>query len=197
MATECGGPECETRLKLATAEAISRHGLAPSAIGAAHFYMPYIPPGATLGSGGGLIVVFDVDDGSRAAIYTFCFDSCSVVDAQPVPPLALPSAADHGPQVDPFVQAPIACSSPDHPRCNEAAQVAIAAATTSGFIAPATIAKTHYYITYIPPGSPEAAVTKAEYMVSLYIAGEHDNLADTVIGVYCGSGPCNTLSSPQ
>lgn len=197
MATECGGPDCATRMKLATAEAISRHGLASSAIGAAHFYMPYIPPGTTLGTGGGLIVVFEIDDGSQAAIYTFCFDSCFVVNAQPVPPLTLPSPEDHGPLVDPLVEAPRDCSTPDHPACNGALRVAIDEATTNGFISPATIADTHYYIDYIAAGSPEAAAFKAEYIVHLYIPGDHDNLAETAIGVFCGSGPCQTVSLPK
>jgi hypothetical protein len=196
VATDCAGPDCDTRLKLATAEVIARHGLVPGAIGEAQFYMPYIPPGATLGSGGGSIVVFDLDDGSRAAVYTFCFDSCSV-RTPTLAPLTLPPPDDHGPLVDPLVKAPIDCSSPDHPTCDEAMQVAIATATNSGFIAPATIADTHYYITYITPGSPEAAAFNVEYIVHLYVAGDHDNLAETAIGVYCGSEPCQAVSLPE
>jgi hypothetical protein len=195
-ATDCAGPDCETRLKLATADAMSRHDLAPSAIGPAHFYLPYVPPGATLGSGGGYIVVLDLDDGSRAAVYTFCFTTCGVV-TQPLAPLTLEGSGDHGPLVDPVVEARLDCSSPDHPSCDEAVQVAIAAATTNGFIAPTTIADTHYYVVYVTPGSPEAAAFKAEYIVHFYIAGDHDNLAESAIGVYCGSGPCETVSLPD
>jgi hypothetical protein len=195
LATNCGGPDCDTRVKLATAEAIKRHGHTP--VGAAQFYMPYIPPGATLGSAGGLIVVFDLDDGSQAAVHTFCFDTCFVVNPQPGPPLTLPSPDDHGPLVDPSVKAPLDCSSPDHPTCNEAVQVAIAAATTNGFIAPATITATHYYIVYVTPGSPEATTFKVEYLINLYVAGDHDNLAESVIGVYCGSGPCHAVALPK
>jgi hypothetical protein len=80
-------PECETRLALAKEAAISRHAIAPTAIGAAHFYLTYLAPGAAYGSGGGAIVVFDLDDGSQAAVHTVCFDSCFVVDPQPVRPL--------------------------------------------------------------------------------------------------------------
>jgi hypothetical protein len=196
-ATDCAGPDCETRLKLATAEVTSRRGLAPSAIGAAQFYLPYVAPGAVLGSGGDLIVVFDLDDGSRSAVDTFCFTTCYVVDAQPVPPLTLPSPDDHGPMVDPLVEAPIDCSSPDHLTCNEAVQVAIATATKSGFIAPATMAQTHYYIRHVTPGSPESAAWDVEYIVNLYVAGEHDNLAEEVVGVTCGSDPCHAVSPPN
>jgi hypothetical protein len=195
-ATDCAGPDCETRLKLATADAMSRHDLAASAIGPAHFYLPYVPPGATLGSGGGYIVVLDLDDGSRAAVYTFCFTTCGVV-TQSLAPLNLAGSGDHGPLVDPLVEARLDCSSPEHPSCNDAVQVAIATATTNGFIAPATIADTHYYVDYVTPGSPEAAAFEAEYIVHLYIAGDHDNLAESAIGVYCGSGPCQTVSLPD
>lgn len=197
IATDCAGPDCATRVTLAKAAAIARHGLAPTAIGAAQFYMPYVAPGAALGSGGGLIVVFDLDDGSRSAVDTFCFTTCHVVDTQPVAPLTLPGPEDHGPLVDPLVEAPNDCSSPDHPTCNEALQVAIATATKNGFIAPATMAETHYYITYVIPCSPEAAASEAEYIVNLYIAGEHDTLGELAIGVYCGSGPCHPVSPPN
>lgn len=194
---DCVGPDCNTRLELATAEAISRHGLAPSAIGAAHFFLPYIPPGATLGGGGDIIVVLDLDDGSLAGIYTSCFRTCFVVDAQPVAPLTLGGANDHGPLVDPLVAAPVDCSTPDYPTCNDALQVAIATTTKNGFITPGTIADTHYYISYIPPGSPEAAALKAEYLVNFYIAGEHGTLAESAIGVDCGSGQCQSVTPPK
>ena len=197
IATDCAGPDCETRLKLATAEVISRHGVAPSAIGAAQFFVPYVPPGATLGSGGGLIVVFDLADGSRAAVHTFCFTTCAVAGPQPVAPLTLPSAEDHGPTVDPLVSAPTDCSLPNHPTCNEAVRVAIASATESGFIAPATMAETHYYIRSVIPGSPESRAWDVEYIVNLYIAGEHDNLAEQAVGVYCGTGPCRAVPPPS
>jgi hypothetical protein len=191
------GPIAKTRLKLATAEVISRHGVAPSAISAAQFFVPYVPPGATLGSGGGLIVVFDLADGSRSAVHTFCFTTCVVVGPQPVAPLTLPSPEDHGPMVDPLVSAPTQCSSPDHPTCDEAVQVAIATATESGFISPATMAETHYYIRSVIPGSPGSRGWDVEYIVNLYIAGEHDNLAEEVVGVTCGSGPCHAVSPPD
>ena len=189
-------PDCATRLSLAKAAAIARHGLAPTSIGAAQFFMPYVTPGATLGSGGGVIVVFDLDDGSRAAVYTYCFDTCLVVSPQPVRPLTAESPGDHGPLVDPLVQAPLDCSSDDHPTCNEAVRVAIASATTSGFLAPDSIADAHYHVTYVNPDSPEAAASKAEYIVDLYIAGAHETLAETAIGVSCGSLPCHVVS-PQ
>lgn len=196
IATVCAGPDCETRLQLATAEVISKRGLAPNAIGAAEFYLPYVAPGATLGSGGGLILVFDIDDGSRAAVYTFCFTTCEIVDPQPASPMTLPSSVDHGPMVDPQVEAPVDCSSPDQPTCNEALRVAIATATKSGFIAPATVAETHYYINYLTPGSPESRAWDVEYIVNFYVAGEHDNLAEQVVGVTCGSGSCHAVSPP-
>lgn len=195
IATDCVGPDCDTRLKLATAAAIARHGLAPTALGAPQFYMPYITPGATLGSGGGAIVVFDLGDGSQVAVYTYCMDTCFVASPQPVRPPTLESPGDHGPLVDPLVEAPVDCSSADHPTCDDALQVAISTATKNGFIVPATMAKTHYYVTNVIPGSPEASASGAEYIVHFYIAGDHDNLAELAIGVSCGSGPCRAASS--
>jgi hypothetical protein len=193
--TECApDPDCATRLKLAKAAAIARHGLAPDSIGAARFYGTYIPPGATLGSGGGRVVVFDLDDGSHAAVLTYCMDTCFVVAPQPVQPLTLESPADHGPLVDPLVDAPLDCDSPDHPTCNEALKVAIAAATADGFLAPDTIAGAHYYVVYVTPDSPAAAASKAEY-IDVYIAGPDDTQAETAIGIYCGPGPCQVVSS--
>jgi hypothetical protein len=197
IATDCAGPDCEARLKLATAEVIARHSVAPGAIGAAQFFVPYIPPGATLGSGGGLIVVFDLADGSRSAVYTFCFTTCAVVGPQPVAPLTLPSPEDHGPLVDPLVSAPTECSSPDHPTCNEALRVAIATATRIGFIAPATVEEMHYYISHITPGSPESAIWDVEYIVNFYVPSEHDTLAEQVVGVTCGSGSCHAVPPPD
>ena len=188
-------PECETRLTLAKEAAVARHGLAPTAIGAARFYMTYLPPGAAYGSGAGAIVVLDLEDGSRAAVHTVCFDGCFVVEPQPVQPQTLEPAVDHGPQVDPFVEAPVDCASADRPTCNEAIKVAIATASEHGFLAPDTIADAHYCVTFLPPDSPEAAATKAEYIVDIYIAGDHDLLAETAIAVYCGSGPCQVVSS--
>jgi hypothetical protein len=188
-------PECETRLALAKEAAIARHGLVPTAIGAAHFYMTYLAPGAAYGSGGDAIVVFDLDDGSKAAIRTVCFDGCFVVEPQPVRPLTLEPAIDHGPLVDPFVEAPVECASADHPTCSEAVKVAIATASEDGFLAPDTIADAHYYVTFLPPDSPAAAAMKAEYLVDIYIAGDHDLLAETAIAVSCGSGPCQVVSS--
>jgi hypothetical protein len=196
IAIECAtDPDCATRVTLAKAAAIERHGVARAAIGAAQFYMPYVAPGATLGSGGGAIVVFDLDDGSQAAVYTYCMDTCIVVSPQPVQPMTLESRGDHGPLVDPLVEAPLDCNSQDHPTCNEAVRVAIAAATTNGSLVPDTIADAHYYVIYITPDSPEETATKAEYVVDLYISGAHDPLAETAIGVYCGSGPCQVVSS--
>jgi hypothetical protein len=197
IATDCAGPDCETRLQLATADVISRHAVPPSAIGAAESYLPYVAPGATLGSGGGLILVFDIDDGSRAAAYTFCFTTCEIVDPQPASPMTLPRGVDHGPMVDPLVEAPVDCSSPEHPTCNEALRVAIATATKSGFIAPATLDETHYYVSYITPGSPESVAWDVEYVVNLYVPGEHDNLAEQVVGVTCGSSACHAVPPPD
>lgn len=197
IATDCTGPDCETRLQLAKAEVIAKRGLAPSAVGAAEFYLPYVAPGATLGSGGGLILVFDIDDGSRGAAYTFCFTTCEIVNPQPASPMTLPTGVDHGPMVDPLVEAPVDCSSPDHPTCNEALRVAIATATQSGFIAPANVEEMHYYISYITPGSAESAARDVEYVVNLYVPGEHDNLAERVVGVTCGSVSCHAVSPPD
>jgi hypothetical protein len=189
---ECApDPDCPTRLALAKAAAIKRHDIAPTAIGPAHFYMPYIPPGATSGSGGGKIVVFDLEDGSQAAVHTFCMDGCFVMSPQPVQPLTLESPADHGPLVDPLVQTPANCSSAERPTCNEAVQVAIDTATANGFLTPDRIADAHYYVVNVPPGS---AASKAEYIVDIYIPGAHGPLAETAIGVYCGSGPCQVVS---
>ena len=195
-AVECApDPDCPTRLALAKAAAIERHDVAPSAIGAAHFYMPYIPPGATLGGGGSTIVVFELEDGSQAAVHTHCFDDCIVVGLQPVQPLTLEGTSDHGPLVDPLVQMPPNCSSAEHPTCDEAVQVAIDTASANGFLTPANIAEAHYYVINVSPGSVEAAATKAEYIVDIYIAGAHGPLAETAIGVYCESGPCQVVSS--
>lgn len=188
-------PECETRLTLAKEATIARHGIAPTAIGAAHFYMTYLAPGAAYGSGSDAIVVFDLDDGSQAAIQTVCFDGCFVVEPQPLRPPTLEPAIDHGPLVDPFVEAPVDCASADHPTCNEAIKVAIASANEHDFLAPETVADDHYYVIFLPPDSPEAAATKAEYIVDIYVAGDHDLLAETAIAVYCGSGPCQVVSS--
>ena len=194
LAIECApDPDCATRLTLATAAAAERHGIAPTAIGAAQFYMPYIPPGATLGSGGSVIVVFDLDDGSQAAVTTFCMDTCFVVAPQPVQPLTLDGTGDHGPLVDPPVEAPITCASADHPTCDEAVQVAIDRATADGFLTSDTIADAHYYVIFVAPNSLEAAASKSEYIVDIYIAGEHDVVAETAIGVFCGSGPCQIV----
>lgn len=196
MGIQCNpDPDCATRAALAKAAAIERHALAPTAIGATHFFMPYVPPGATRGSGGGKIVVFDLDDGSQAAVLTYCMDTCFVVSPQPVQPLTLESPGDHGPLVDPLVESPITCTSADHPTCDEAVRVAIDTATENGFLAPGTIADAHYYVIHVNPDSPEAAASKAEYIVDIYIAGEHDVVAETAIGVYCGSGPCHVVTS--
>jgi hypothetical protein len=190
---ECApDPDCPTRLALAKAAAIERHAIAPSAFGPAHFYMPYIPPGAVLGSGGGKIVVFDLQDGSQAAVYTHCMTDCLVVAPQPVQPPTLESPVDHGPLVDPLVQSPVVCSTADHPKCDEAVQVAIDTATANGFLEPDRIAEAHYYVITVPPGSA-AAASKTEYIVDIYIPGAHDPLAETAIGVYCGSGPCQVV----
>jgi hypothetical protein len=194
-AIECApDPDCATRLALAKAAAIERHDVAPSAIGAAHFYMPYIPPGATLGGGGSKIVVFDLEDGSQAAVHTHCMDSCIVVGLQPVQPLTLEETNDHGPLVDPLVQIPSQCSSAEHPTCDEAVQVAIDTANANGFLTAGNIVEAHYYVIHVLPGSAEAAATRAEYIVDIYIAGAHGPLAETAIGVYCGSGPCQVVS---
>ena len=195
-AIECApDPDCATRLELAKAAAIVRHGIAPDSIGAARFYMTYIPPGAALGAGGGEVVVFDLEDGSHAAVLTYCMDSCIVVAPQPVQPLTLESPVDHGPLVDPLVKAPRDCASSDHPTCDEALKIAIAAATADRFLAPDAIADAHYYVTYVTPDSPEAAASKAEYIFDFYIAGAHEPQSETAIGVYCGPGPCQVVSS--
>jgi hypothetical protein len=195
-AADCAtDPDCATRIELAKDAVIERHGVPPSAIGAVQFYRPYLPPGAARGTGGFKIVVFDLEDGSQAAVNTFCMDSCSVVPRQPVQPLTLEGSGDHGPLVDPKVEAPLTCSSADHPACDEAVQVAIDRARAIDFVTSETIAKAHYYVIYVAPGTPEAAISKAEYIVDIYIAGEHDVLAETAIGVYCGSGPCQVVPS--
>jgi hypothetical protein len=180
-------------LTIAKAAAAERHGLSSSAIGAAHFYVPYVPPGATLGSGGSLIVVFDLDDGSQAAVDTFCMDTCFVVAPQPVQPLTLEDTGDHGPLVDPFVEAPITCASADHPTCDQAVRVAIDSATADRFLTPDSIADAHYYVVYVGPDSPAAAATETGYIVDIYIAGDHGVLAERAIGVACGSGPCQVV----
>jgi hypothetical protein len=191
---ECApDPDCPTRLALAKAAVIERHDVAPGAIGAAHFYMPYIPPGAVSGSGGGKIVVFDLEDGSQAAVHTFCMNDCIVVPPQPVQPPTLESPVDHGPLVDPLVQMPAECSSADHPTCDEAVQVAIDTASANGFLTPDNLAEAHYYVINVPPGS--AAASNAEYIVDIYIPGAHGPVAEIAIGVYCGSGPCQVVST--
>jgi len=187
--------ECATRLTLAAKAAMARHGLAPVAIGPTRFYMPYLQPGAANGGGGGAIVVFDLREGSQAAIYTVCFDGCFVVDPQPVAPETLAPAVDHGPLVDPFVETPVDCRSAEHPRCNEAVKVAIAAATERGIVTPDTIAAAHYYVTSYPAGSPEATALKGEYLVDVYVAGPHGPTAEVASQVTCASGSCQALPS--
>jgi hypothetical protein len=187
-------PDCGTRTTIAKAAASERHGLPPSAIGAAHFYMQYLPPGGTRGSGGFRIVVFDLEDGSQAAVTTSCMDTCMVISPQPVQPLTLETTGDHGPLVDPLVKAPTDCSSADHPTCNEAVRAAIDNATAIGFLAPELIPDAHYYVIHVTPDAPVAAASKVEYIVNIYIAGEHDVLAETAIGVSCGSGPCQVVT---
>jgi hypothetical protein len=94
VAVDCklvAGSECTTALNLATTEAAGRHNLPLTSIGAPHFYLPYSPPGAALGGGGGYIVVLDLADGSQAAVYVYCFDRCQVIPPQPVRPMTLPS----------------------------------------------------------------------------------------------------------
>jgi hypothetical protein len=73
-------------------------------------------------------------------------------------------------------------------------RVAIDTATSNGFLTPGTIDDAHYYVTYVTPDSPEAGASKAEYIVHIYIAGEHETLAETAIGVRCGAGPCQAVS---
>jgi hypothetical protein len=191
---ECAtGPECDERVTLATAAATERHGLSPDAIGATQFYQPYITPGAALGSGGGIIVVFDLDDGSQAAVYTYCLDSCFVVQPQPEPSLTPETPGDHGPLVDPLVEAPLDCTSEDKPRCDEAVQVAISAVTADGFLTQDTMADAHYYVIHLPPDSPGSMGAKVDHVVDFYIAGAHDLVAETAVGVYCGSGRCQVV----
>jgi hypothetical protein len=187
-------PDCETRLTMATAAAIARHDLAPTAIGRARFYLPYLQPGAAYGTGGGAIVVFDLQDGSQAAVHTFCFDGCSVVGVQPVAPESLAPVVDHGPLVDPFVSKPADCQSDAQPMCNQAFEVAIAAATKRGILTAATIADAHYYVTFYAAGSPEATALKAEYLVDVYVAGPHGPTAEVGIAVSCTSGSCRAVS---
>jgi hypothetical protein len=195
LATECvTDPDCEKRLTLAKDAAIERHGLAPSAIGEARFYWPYLPPGAARGSGGFRIVVFDLDDGSQAAVTTFCMHDCIVMDPQPVQPPTLEGTSDHGPLVDPLVETPPDCASADHPSCNEAVKVAIENATATGFLSADLIADAHYYVTLVPPDVPVSAASKVEYIVDIYIAGPQDVLGETAIGVYCGSEPCQVVT---
>jgi len=187
-------PDCETRLTMATDAVIARHSVAPSAIGHVQFYLPYLQPGATYGSGGGAIVVFDLQDGSQAAVHTFCMDSCLVVGAQPVAPESLPPAVDHGPLVDPFVKNPVACRSDGEPACDEAVTVAIEAATAAGVLTADTISDAHYYVTYYPAGSPEATALKAQYLVDIYVASPQGSTAEVGIAVSCASGSCDAVS---
>ena len=186
-------PECETRLTLAKKAAIERHGIDASAIGEAHYYLTYLPPGAAYGSSGGMVVVFDLADGSQAAVQTVCFHGCYVVDPQPVAPRELPPVADHGPLVDPLVEKPADCASADHPTCDEAVAAAIAAATKIGFLAPPTSADTHYHVTFTP--AAQVPQIQAEYVVDMYVAGPHDVLAEMAFGVSCDSGPCQVVWS--
>jgi hypothetical protein len=194
-AMDCLGPDCAERLSLAKDAAIKRHSLTPAALGPASFYQPYLPPGGGYGSGGGMSVVFDLQDGSRAAVETFCFDTCFVVDPQPVAPVALPTVEDHGPLVDPVVASPIDCASAKLPMCNEAVAVAIETATSDGLIKAATISDTHYYTRPVDPGSPEAEAG-ADYVVTVYGAGDHEVVEERAIPVSCASGRCVALSLP-
>lgn len=194
-AFECGSanPECDVRLRLAREAAIQRHGLTPDAIGAARFYLTYLPPGAAYGSGSNAIVVFDVDDGSQVAVETSCFDGCFVVDPQPVTPATLPPAVDHGPLVDPGVEAPVDCDSTEHPTCNDAVAAAIASAREHGLITAETMATTHYYVTNLASNS-SGAVDQTTYLVDVYVAGDRDVLSEAGVLVGCSSGSCQVVS---
>lgn len=192
---DCVGPDCAIRIELAEEAAMSRHGVPSSALGAPNFYLPHIPAGAALGTGGGSIVVFDVDDGSMVAVHTYCFSDCFVVEVQPVPSLKAGVGNDHGPLVDPLVDSPVGCSTTEQPACDEAVQVAIAAATRDGFLAKGDDRTTHYYVTYFAPDSSEAEALQAEYLVNFYVAGDHGPIHETAIAVDCSAGSCVRVPS--
>lgn len=188
-------PECVDRLTLAKEAVIERHRIDSTTIGAARFYLSYLAPGAEHGGGGGAIVVFDLEDGSQAAVLTVCFDGCHVVDPQPLAPLEIPPSTDHGPLIDPLVKEQVDCTSADYPSCNEAVSVAIAAATQSQIITVDTVATAHYYVTYMPLQQAESSAKEAEYVIDIYVAGEHDVLAEISVEVSCGLGPCEVVSA--
>jgi hypothetical protein len=193
LSTGCVGPDCDQSLALARNEAAKKHGVSPDALGPPSFYEPYLVPGSTSGGGGGLVVVFALQNGSLAAVETFCFDTCAVVNPSSVSPLPPSSVQDHGPLVDPFVGAPTTCSSAEHPLCDDAVAAAIATATSDGLIKDATKGDTHYWVSPVDPGSPEAG-SGADFVVTIYVAGTHDVVAERAIPVSCGASHCTAMA---
>lgn len=82
---------CKDVLSFAETSAISTLSLDPVAIMNHVVYAPFIPAGMT-SSGGGYVVVYDLNDGSQLAIRVHCgVGDCQVVPPQPI---------DLGPPVD-------------------------------------------------------------------------------------------------
>lgn len=76
-----GDPTCDEMLRIATDVATSKRGIASSAIVEHRLYTEFIPPGSTSGGGMVGIVVFDLGDGSRAAVGVYCgVGGCQVVN---------------------------------------------------------------------------------------------------------------------
>ena len=75
---------CDDVLSFAEASAVSTRSLDPNDIRAVHVYVPFVPPGAT-SSGGGFVVVYDLEDGLEMGIRVHCgVGACQVVAPQPI-----------------------------------------------------------------------------------------------------------------
>ena len=184
---------CDAALALAN-ETANERGLDPRSIEATSVYAPFVPDGAA-STGGGYIVVYWVTDGSRIAIRVHCgVGACQVIAPQPALPAALPSPNDHGPLVDPLVEAPVGCSKPGLETCDEAVAVAVESAIDDGFIGADTLGDAHYYVTPIDPSWLQDGAPHVDDVVTIYVAGDHENVAETAIGVDCTTGTCRVIA---
>lgn len=75
---------CDDALSFAKSSAISTRGLDPTAITDVQVYMPFISEGGAA-SGGGYVVVYNIQGGSLIAIRVHCgVGDCQVVKPQPI-----------------------------------------------------------------------------------------------------------------
>lgn len=75
---------CEGALAFAQQSAIETRGLDPNEVRDVTVYVPYTPPGET-STGGGYVVVYGLDDGSRIGIRVHCgVGPCQLIEPQPI-----------------------------------------------------------------------------------------------------------------